>query len=377
MRAVIHPGSMSRLPASALEEGDLIDAILRPLLSEVGAAERRHAILAKAPAPRPWALAELDQTIDLLLTRMRVDPRLRTREATRPGTREAARPGTRDAIRPITSENAPLPPPVPSDLRTAETRKAALVGPPPVPGSNKTPISPPVLPAMADRAARPTRPADWGPGTTIEPRSLVDGKRLDSELPPPADELDRAAWPRQGYADDQQAPPLPLQAVQIPALPNDKPKRVPTTVYSLDEVQGAIVPAVAGNAPETFLLFDDIVMLSGMNDRDGLLISLERLLVMAKLEDHIKAFIDSNEVKLIGLYESQLKSFARIPKRAPAAVHNTMPRVFLRGEKVAAVLDLVDEKTSINDIIKRAAPLTPIETCSVLAQLQRSGVLEI
>ena len=66
---------MSRLPASALEEGDHIHAILRPLLAEPGAAQRRASALAARPEPRTVAYAELDLAIDALLLRMRVDPR--------------------------------------------------------------------------------------------------------------------------------------------------------------------------------------------------------------------------------------------------------------------------------------------------------------
>jgi len=41
------------------------------------------------------------------------------------------------------------------------------------------------------------------------------------------------------------------------------------------------------------------------------------------------------------------------------------------------VLLLIDGKASINDIVQRAAPLNRIETLSVIAQLQRAGIIEI
>ena len=91
----------------------------------------------------------------------------------------------------------------------------------------------------------------------------------------------------------------------------------------------------------------------------------------------MRVFIDANEPKLVGLYEGQLKSFTRAPARRPPAIDNTMPRAFLRGEKVAAVLRLIDGTATIIEIVQRSAPLTRIETLSVLAQLQRSGIIEV
>jgi len=173
------------------------------------------------------------------------------------------------------------------------------------------------------------------------------------------------------------SPPDTAVMVRREPAPPVPPKRATPPIRSADDADGPLVMARPGNAPETFLLYDDIVMLSAMNDRDGLLISLERLLVLSKLEDHVRVFIDANESKLVGLYESQLKAFSKVPKKRPPAVDNTMPRVFLRGEKVAEVLLLIDGKASINDIVQRAEGLNRIETLSVIAQLQRAGILDI
>ena len=122
---------MSRLPASALEEGDHIHAILRPLLAEQGAAQRRANALAAKPEPRALVFAELDLVIDALLLRMRVDPRpakQKTRDAPQLGTRDVVKPSTRESVRPQARDSEPrrdaqgeraippvpdLPPPVP------------------------------------------------------------------------------------------------------------------------------------------------------------------------------------------------------------------------------------------------------------------------
>lgn len=335
---------MSRLPASALEEGDHIHAILRPLLAEQGAAQRRANALAARPEPRALAYAELDQVIDSLLLRMRVDPRppkQKTKDAPRLGTRDVAKPATRESLRPGAAgvpqpRTEPSIPPVP-DVPPPVPQVAAQV--PQVP-------QPPQVPSRADAGPPPVPPASSRPATTRNLERPVTG-------------------------------PVPDTAVLVRQAPPVPPRKASPPVQSADAATGPLVLARPGNAPETFLLYDDIVMLSAMNDRDGLLISLERLLVLSKLEDHVRVFIDANEPKLVGLYESQLKAFSKVPKRRPAAVDNTMPRVFLRGEKIAAVLLLIDGKAAISDIVARAAPLTRIETLSVIAQLQRAGIVEV
>lgn len=335
---------MSRLPASALEESDQIHAILRPLLLEEGAAQRRAAAL-DLPEGRPLAFGELDLVIDALLARMRVDPR-----PLKPKTREMPRPApdTERAIPPLPPPG--VPPPVPTGVtpRPIVEPVRAGAGPPPVPPPSPTTGRGQRPAPVTGRTERPTTPPTG--------RSERPSRDAQPDLPP-------------------SVPPLPGVAAQVP--PAAPPKRAVMQVRSADEAVGPLILAVPGNAPETFHLYDDIVMLSAMNDRDGLLISLERLLVLARLEDHVRVFIDANEPKLVGLYESQLKSFSRAPQRRPPAIDNTMPRAFLRGEKVAAVLGLIDGRATISDICQRAAPLTRIETLSVLAQLQRSGVVEV
>ncbi|MFO0745704.1 MAG: hypothetical protein U1F43_08525 [Myxococcota bacterium] len=208
-----------------------------------------------------------------------------------------------------------------------------------------TPATVPPLPP------RPQHTPPIPPPIPIKPPS-------DKAGPATADELDAM-------------PPLP----PVESTPR---KKVPTAVKPLigfDE-SGPVVPPRSATAPETYQLYDDIVTLSGLNDWDGVLISLERLLVLAKMEDHIKEFVDANEVKLLGIYETFLKSFGRVPKRLPAAVDNSMPRPFLRAEKIAAVLGMIDGKVTIQEILKRSA-LSPLETCSAICQLRRAGVVDV
>lgn len=348
---------MTRLPASALEEGDQIHAILRPLLAEPGAAERRAKVLAKKSEVRALAYAELDQTIDQLLARMRIDPRP-AKQKTRP-------PPSREPTRPPAAE-------VRADASKAPTTHDI----PAVPGAAIPPLPPAVPGTREGGRPRVDVPPPVPPGPVKSPEA-EPARRAEVAPPPVPPEVPRAAT-RTGARPTPPVPAVPpMPAAGVASAGPATPRRASQPIHSADAVTGPIVAARPGDAPETFLLYDDIVTLSSMNDRDGLMISLERMLLLARLEDHIRVFIDANEAKLIGLYESQLKSFSRVPKRRPAAIDNTMPRAFLRAEKVAAILPLIDGQATIADIVVRAAPLHRIETLSVLAQLQRAGIIEV
>ncbi len=137
-----------------------------------------------------------------------------------------------------------------------------------------------------------------------------------------------------------------------------------------------LVEPIAGRDPATFLLYDDVVQLSALNDWDAAFISIERLLVLARVEDHVADFVRSNEAHLLGLYEPALKSFGRVPKRRELRPENTMHRVFLNNLKIAEVLTLVDRKLSIRKMFE-SSKLSRLEICAALVVLQRAGVLDI
>jgi len=336
---VVNRGPARASSASTLaDEWDAIHTILAPLLGESGAAERRAAVLARYNAPRMGTtLQEVDQVIDQLLVRMRTEPKPKTREETRPHPRVPTQPPA--------AERAP-------------DRSRVQAEPPAVP---RAPAGKPITrPVERPDAVRPSAPVaerrverapDLPPPIPIKPPTRTS-------TPVVADELDGV-------------PPLPPTGE---AAPKKKPTGVRPAI-GYDE-SGPIVVAKPGNAPETFPLYDDIVTLSTLNDWDGVLISLERLLVLARLEDHIKDFVDTNEVKLLSIYETFLKSFSRVPRRLPPAVDNSMPRPFLRAEKIAQVLQMIDGQVTIQEILRRSA-LTPLETCSALCQLRRAGVVEV
>lgn len=137
-----------------------------------------------------------------------------------------------------------------------------------------------------------------------------------------------------------------------------------------------VIEPVAARHPASQLLYDDVLNLSNINDWDAAFISIERMLVMARVEGHIQDFVKGNEAHLLGLYEPALKSFGRVPKRREIKVENKMHRAFLGNRKISEVLELVDRKLSIKKMFD-ASKLSKLEVCATLAVLQRSGVIEI
>jgi hypothetical protein len=64
----------------------------------------------------------------------------------------------------------------------------------------------------------------------------------------------------------------------------------------------------------TRLLYEDVIWLLGMNDGEGALISLERLLVTNPLQGEIGEFVELNKAKLLNLYEGYIGPFDKVPK---------------------------------------------------------------
>ncbi len=217
-------------------------------------------------------------------------------------------------------------------LIEALRRRAKTADPPPVPSSPRPPRR--QAPSLETHA----------PGETE-----VDIDDLDALVPPVPD-------------GDTEPPPLPAPGALEP-----RPDKA---------TQLAVIPAVEADTAAVNLLYDDIVWLVSIDDWAGALISLERLLVMAKVDGQIKEFVDVNEVKLLNVYESYLGPFSKIPKVLPRDIDNAMPSAYERAEKIRTILELIDDQRTLSDLM-RDAPLSPLETCCVINQLRRSGVLEV
>ena len=163
----------------------------------------------------------------------------------------------------------------------------------------------------------------------------------------------------------QRPPTKTPPAVRRPKKPRTRPPK-----------NQPVIAPLPHDARAVELLYQDIVWLVSIDDWGGALISLERLLVSARLDGLVKEFIDVNEVKLLNLYESYLGPFDKVPTRRTLDLDNTMPSAYARAEKLAKMLAIIDGKRDINELFA-ISPYTPLETCSALNQLRRSGIVAI
>lgn len=212
-------------------------------------------------------------------------------------------------------------------------------------------------------APAPTRPT--APPPAARPRTPAS---LEMPEPPtlPA---------KRGHVDiddlaDGDIPPLPLE-FEPPPLPPPSASRSITR----PRVTTAI-PALGADHPSAKLLYDDILWLVSINDWQGAMISIERLLVLVRLEGPLKEFFDVNEVKLLNLYESFFGPFTKVPTRVPLNLDNAMPDAYERAQKLQAVLQLLDGERTLQAIL-RESPYTPLETCSAINQARRAGLVKI
>lgn len=121
------------------------------------------------------------------------------------------------------------------------------------------------------------------------------------------------------------------------------------------------------------MLYDDVLWLFGINDGEGALISLERLLMMGQIDAEISEFLDLNGEKLLGLYEGYIGPFDKIPMLGDTSP-DSMPQGYLKQGPLSEIYGLIDGERSIGDIIDHCA-CTPLETCAALEQLNRARVI--
>jgi len=123
-------------------------------------------------------------------------------------------------------------------------------------------------------------------------------------------------------------------------------------------------------------LYEDIVWLFAVNDGEGALISLERMLQMGEPRGEAKEFVDGNETKLLQLYEDYMGPFDKWVSRGPMNPREDMPSSYLSQGSLAEIYDLVSEGKTIQDMMDDS-PLSPLLTCATLKQLHRSHAVEI
>lgn len=131
----------------------------------------------------------------------------------------------------------------------------------------------------------------------------------------------------------------------------------------------SVMPSVMGDN-----LFADVKSLFEIGDREGALVSLERMIVVAPLTPSIGGFLSHNEARLLDYYQNVFGPFTRtiVMKKGDTA----MPAGYFKIGKVNAVVELVDDARTVQDVIDSSG-LSTIEACAVISQLFRSATIDI
>ena len=122
------------------------------------------------------------------------------------------------------------------------------------------------------------------------------------------------------------------------------------------------------------VLYDDIGALFEIGDREGALISLERLLTIAPISPQIETFLAHNEGRLLEYYESVLGPWTRTARLRDDAAG--MPGAYFSFDKMARVVSLLDGTRPLGRVLTESG-LRQIEACAVLSQLARSNSLDL
>lgn len=169
-----------------------------------------------------------------------------------------------------------------------------------------------------------------------------------------------------------------VEAAVISATPAQAPVQfssAETIVLSGPEIKRkirhkqSIMPSYVGQ-----ILYEDIGALFEIGDREGALISLERLLAVAPISPQIDAFLSHNEQRLVEYYETVLGPWSRIARLREG--ETAMPPGYFRLDKVALLLPYLDGTRSLDDAMAHSG-LRRIEACAVLSQLARSSSLDL
>ena len=122
------------------------------------------------------------------------------------------------------------------------------------------------------------------------------------------------------------------------------------------------------------VLYEDIGALFEIGDREGALVSLERLLTVAPVTPQIETFLSHNESRLLEYYESVLGPWTRVVALRDS--ESPMPAPYFRLEKIATITRLIDGKRALSAVLAESG-LRKIEACAVLSQLSRSASLDM
>jgi len=155
------------------------------------------------------------------------------------------------------------------------------------------------------------------------------------------------------------------------AAPGPSPGRVDSESHERLHADGA-APELQQAARR---LYDDVIWLFNINDGEGALISLERLLTIGQIDDEVSEFLDLNGDKLLGLYEGYIGPFDKVPMRGDTTP-DAMPAGYLSQGSLESVFGLIDGERSIADLID-SSDRTPLETCASIEQLHRARLVQL
>jgi hypothetical protein len=203
------------------------------------------------------------------------------------------------------------------------------------------------------------------------PASLVDGDAFsasddsdDSDIELSPDEISDADQPdvAEAFVKAQARDRVQLATGDTIVLSG------PDTKRKIRQKQSVMASYITQN------LYEDIGALFAIGDREGALISLERLLTLAPITPQIETFLEHNEGRLLEYYENVLGPMSRIGKIKDGEA--TMPAGYFKFEKMRSIVGMIDGKTTLQDIIDRSG-LRKIEACAVLSQLVRAAALDL
>lgn len=168
-------------------------------------------------------------------------------------------------------------------------------------------------------------------------------------------------------------PPVPAPvAAASPTMPDLPAVLPPAPPMASERVWRA--PRSSQPVPQVESLLRDVMWLLEIKDGEGMLISLERLLVSATVEGELATFVADNEVKLLNVYESYLGPFSKIMRGASPEGDMVMPAAFMENTKIACLMELTRTGITMDSLLK-VSPYSKLETCCIVSQLRRVELL--
>lgn len=179
--------------------------------------------------------------------------------------------------------------------------------------------------------------------------------------------------PGEGFALRTDDDGLPV-AADADAAEGPITRETPTRPSTRERLHAAKVEADrARHAAE--LLYDDVLWLFAINDGEGALVSLERLLNVGNLEGEVAEFIELNEERLLEIYENYIGPWSKVPRAAEIDPAD-MPAGYLDQGHLGRLHALVDGERSIRELID-ASDLPPLRACAALEQLVRARIVTL